>query len=170
MGALGGCSLWDNWFGESKTPLPGKREPIAPGQGSLKADPEVPKVVLPPPVRNAAWPQAGGNPSHLMGHLAAGDRLAEAWTAISARAAATGKIMLAQPGGRRTASVFTMDSDAVVSAFQLATGARLWRFDTQAEDDRQHQCRRRPGGRSAARCMRSTAWPSWWRSMPRPAR
>ncbi len=35
-------------------------------------------------------------------------------------------------GGR----VCTMDSDAVVSAFDLANGGRLWRTDTQAEDDR----------------------------------
>src|SRR5208282_4122363 len=80
LGALGGCSLWDNWFGDKKTPLPGKREPIAGGQGTLKVDLDVPKIVLPPPVRNAAWPQDGGNPSHLMGHLAVGDRLTEAWS------------------------------------------------------------------------------------------
>jgi hypothetical protein len=49
--SLSGCSLWDNWFGEKKTPLPGKREPIAAGQGALKVDADVPKIVLPPPVR-----------------------------------------------------------------------------------------------------------------------
>ncbi len=31
-------------------------------------------------------------------------------------------------------TVFTMDSDAVVSAFALADGKRLWRFDTKPED------------------------------------
>ena len=44
-------------------------------------DEGAPKVVLPPAVRNAGWPQAGGNPAHLMGHLAANDHLAEAWKA-----------------------------------------------------------------------------------------
>jgi len=67
LGGLTGCGLWDKWFGENKTPLPGKREAIAAGQGTLKDDLDLPKIVLPPPVRNAAWPQDGGNPSHLMG-------------------------------------------------------------------------------------------------------
>src|ERR1700722_77055 len=81
LGALAGCSLYDNWFGTKKVSLPGKRETVAAAQGALKIDDGVPKIVLPPPVRNAAWPQAGGNPSHLMGHLAVGDRLTEAWSA-----------------------------------------------------------------------------------------
>jgi outer membrane protein assembly factor BamB len=80
LGALAGCSLWDNWFGSNKKPLPGKRQTVAEAQGTLAVDEGVPKVVLPPPVRNAAWPQDGGNPSHLMGHLAVGDRLSEAWS------------------------------------------------------------------------------------------
>src|SRR4029077_16771165 len=79
--ALGGCGLWDDWFGTRKTPLPGKREPIVVGRRALSVDEGVPKVTLPPEVRNAAWPQAGGNPAHFMGHLAVGERLTEAWTA-----------------------------------------------------------------------------------------
>jgi outer membrane protein assembly factor BamB len=74
--ALGGCSLWDDWFGTRKVALPGKREPVRVGQHGLSVDEGVPKVTLPPEVTNAAWPQAGGNPTHFMGHLAAGERLA----------------------------------------------------------------------------------------------
>ena len=29
--ALGGCGLWDDWFGTHKAPLPGKREPVVAG-------------------------------------------------------------------------------------------------------------------------------------------
>lgn len=135
LGALAGCSLWDNWFGTRKTPLPGKRETVEVPQGALKVDDGVAKVVLPPPVRNAAWPQDGGNPSHLMGHLATGDRLAEAWTADIGLGGAYRRILLARPVSA-DGVIFTMDAAGTVSAFQVATGTRLWRFETPEEKDR----------------------------------
>ncbi len=132
--ALGGCGLWDDWFGSKKTPLPGKREPILVGRRGLQVDEGVPKVVLPPEVRNAAWPQAGGNPAHFMGHLAAGERLAEAWSADIGAGGGYRRKILAQPVVA-DGIVYVMDSDAVVSAFDLAGGGRVWRFDTRQEDD-----------------------------------
>jgi outer membrane protein assembly factor BamB len=132
--AVGGCSLFDDWFGTRKTPLPGKREPIAIGRRALTVDEGVPKVALPPEVRNAAWPQAGGNPAHFMGHLAAGERLSEAWTAGIGQGGGYRRKILAQPVSA-DGVVYVMDSDAVVSAFDTAGGKRLWRFDTRQEDD-----------------------------------
>jgi outer membrane protein assembly factor BamB len=132
--AVGGCGLWDEWFGTHKTPLPGKREPILGGRRTLEVDEGTPKVELPPAVRNAAWPQAGGNPAHFMGHLAASDRLTEAWrVSIGAGGGYRRKIM-AQPVAA-DGIVYVMDSDAVVSAFDMARGSRLWRFDTKDKDD-----------------------------------
>ncbi|HVC62221.1 MAG TPA: PQQ-binding-like beta-propeller repeat protein [Acetobacteraceae bacterium] len=128
--ALGGCSLWDSWFGTEKPPLPGTREPvIAPGHG-LTVDPGAPKVVLPPPVRNAAWPQAGGNPAHVMGHLAANPVLAQAWAAGIGAGGGYRQQLLAQPVVAN-GLVYTMDSNAVVSAFTLAGGTRVWRMDSR---------------------------------------
>jgi outer membrane protein assembly factor BamB len=132
--ALGGCGLWDDWFGTRKTPLPGKREPIVVGRRALTVDEGVPKVALPPEVRNAAWPQAGGNPAHFMGHLAAGERLTEAWTAGIGQGGGYRRKVLAQPVSV-DGVIYVMDSDAVVSAFDTAQGGRLWRFDTRREDD-----------------------------------
>ena len=132
--ALGGCGLWDDWFGSKKTPLPGKREPIVTGNHALTVDDGVPKVVLPPPVRNAAWPQAGGNPAHFMGHLAAGERLAEAWSADMGAGGGYRRKIMAQPVVA-DGIVYVMDSDAVVSAFDVARGGRVWRFETRQEDD-----------------------------------
>jgi outer membrane protein assembly factor BamB len=132
--AVAGCGLWDEWFGTHKTPLPGKREPILGGRRTLEVDEGTPKVELPPAVRNAAWPQAGGNPAHFMGHLAASDRLTEAWrVSIGAGGGYRRKIM-AQPVAA-DGIVYVMDSDAVVSAFDMARGSRLWRFDTKDKDD-----------------------------------
>ena len=112
----------------------------------LVVDEGAPKVVLPPAVRNAAWPQAGGNPAHLMGHLEANDHLAEAWKADIGDGGGYRKIIMAQPVVL-DGTVFTMDSDAVVSAFSMADGKRLWRVDTKPKDRRQHQCRGRFGCR-----------------------
>ncbi|MFL5254989.1 MAG: PQQ-binding-like beta-propeller repeat protein [Rhodopila sp.] len=131
--AVSGCSWFDDWFSEKKTSLPGKRESIFVDRRSLVVDDTAPKVVLPAAVRNAAWPQAGGNPAHLMGHLAAGDHLAQAWRADIGDGGGYRRILMAQPvvsGG----TVFTMDSDAMVSAFTLSDGKRLWRVDTKPKD------------------------------------
>jgi outer membrane protein assembly factor BamB len=132
--ALSGCGLWDKWFGESsKPPLPGKREAVVAGGRGMVVDQAAPKVSLPAPVRNAAWPQAGGNPAHVMGHLAANPVLSEAWTGeIGAGGGYRAKI-LAQPVVAN-GLVFTMDSKGVVSAFALAGGARAWRTDSKPKD------------------------------------
>ena len=131
--ALAGCSWFDDWFGDKKKPLPGKRENVFADRRGLVVDEGAPKVMLPPAVRNAAWPQAGGNPAHLMGHLEANDHLAEAWKADIGDGGGYRKIIMAQPVVLN-GTVFTMDSDAVVSAFSLADGKRLWRVDTKPKD------------------------------------
>lgn len=135
LAALAGCDSWDNLFGSKKTILPGKRESLLTGQGGLTADEGVGKVTLPPAVRNAAWPQDGGNPAHLMGHLQAGDRLAEAWSADIGDGGGYRAKILAHPVSAN-GIVYTMDSSGMVSAFDLANGSRLWRFDTSLDEDR----------------------------------
>ena len=132
--ALGGCGLWDEWFGTTKTPLPGKREPVMPARGGLSVDEGAPKVMLPAAVSNAGWPQAGGNPAHFMGHLAAGARLSEAWSASIGAGGGYRRKILAQPVAA-DGLVYAMDSDAVVSAFDISVGSRVWRFDTRRDDD-----------------------------------
>ena len=53
---LSGCG---DWFGDKKTLLPGKRESVFTDRRGLVVDEGVAKVVLPPAVSNAGWPQAG---------------------------------------------------------------------------------------------------------------
>lgn len=131
--ALAGCETFEGWFGEKKTPLVGKREPVRLLRQGLAVDEGSPKVTLPPPVRNAAWPQAGGNPSHFMGHLALGGELSQAWSASIGDGGGYRAVLTAQPVVA-DGVVYTMDSDAVVSAFSLADGGRRWRVDTKRKD------------------------------------
>lgn len=133
--ALGGCSTFDSWFGDTKEKLPGKRIDVSNTRRGLAVDPNVGPVVLPPAVPNADWPQAGGNPTHAMGHLQVGATLARAWRSDIGEGGGYRRKITAQPvvaGGR----VFTMDSDAVVTAYDAAEGGRIWRVDTQADEDR----------------------------------
>jgi outer membrane protein assembly factor BamB len=131
--ALTGCSMFDSWFSEKKTILPGKRENVFVDRRGLVVDDGAASVVLPPAAQNAAWPQPGGNPAHLMGHLAANDHLNEAWKAEIGEGGGYRAIIMAQPVVLN-GTVFTMDSAAEVSAFSLADGKRLWRVDTKPKD------------------------------------
>lgn len=136
LAALAGCGMFEGWFGSNKKPLPGKREEVLTGQPGL-APPSGPRpvVVLPPVVANADWPQPGGDPAHQMGHLQTAAVLNQAWRAQIGRGGGFRRKITAQPviaGGR----VYAMDSDAVVGAFDLRTGARQWRFETKAKKDR----------------------------------
>lgn len=133
---LGGCSLWDDWFGTPKVPLPGTRIAIlAPTTGLEIAKTGVPKITLPAPAVNAEWPQSGGVPSHSMEHPAAADGLNRVWGSGIGAGGGYRRKITAQPiiaGGR----VFTMDSDAVVAAFDAGTGRQAWSLSTQESEDR----------------------------------
>lgn len=131
---LAGCGLFDDWFGEHKTPIPGKREPVMRAVDALAPDHSL-RVSLPPPARNRDWPQAGGNPAHDMGHLAANPALSVAYTVDIGRGGGYRQKILAQPVVE-AGVLYTMDSAADVSAFSLANGSQLWRTRTRDKKDR----------------------------------
>ena len=133
---LGGCGLYDSWFGDDKEKLPGKRIAVFTERDPLKLDAQADrKIILPPPQTNADWPQPGGNPGHDGDHPAAAPSLKQAWvTKIGASGGYRSRIT-AQPvvaGGR----VFAMDSDAAVAAVDAASGSIVWSRDTQDQEDR----------------------------------
>lgn len=129
---LGACS--SGWLGgaEEGDPLPGERIPVMLLEREVTADPDLAglAVRLPPPRRNAAWPEAGGTPDHAMHHLAAADRLEVAWRA-DIGATGDGGQLLAAPvvaAGR----VYTMDAEGMVSAFDVRDGDEI--FQVEPED------------------------------------
>ena len=130
---LAGCETIEGWFTTKKESLPGKRESLTVLRRGFNADDAAPKVVLPPQTRNTAWAHSAGNATHSMGHLAAGDTLRTAWTADLGQSGGKRHKILARPVVMNGV-VFAMDSDANISAFTLATGARLWRTATLRDD------------------------------------
>jgi outer membrane protein assembly factor BamB len=129
--ALGGCSWFDWLTDEEKKPVPGNREPVlAPARG-MRID-SVDPVTLAPLVENPAWSQYGGVVSHAGGNFAGG--LTKAWSTSIGRGGDYRTRLTAQPlivEGR----VYTMDTDCVAAAFDLASGHEIWRTKTRPKKD-----------------------------------
>jgi len=137
--ALTGCSavsdLYDSVVGEGEPKLPGERVPVIPPANVPSVDaPSGAAVTLPPPSPLADWPVAGGTPGHAPGHIAAGERLAVAWRSSVGEGGGYRARLPSAPvatGGR----VFAMDSEAQVTAINMAGGGRVWRIDARPEED-----------------------------------
>ncbi|MEE1563091.1 MAG: hypothetical protein V1253_07795, partial [Alphaproteobacteria bacterium] len=73
----GGCGFFD----EDVEHMEGERISILIGDRELMPDAKAAEVQvrLPRPVSNENWPQAGGDASHVMGHLAAKGSLSPVW-------------------------------------------------------------------------------------------
>ncbi len=131
----GACSTFDDIFGSSKPPLPGKRETLTAVRRGLEIDPKNTEIVtVPPPATVAEWAQPGGGPTHRVGHVAVAG-FNPAWRASIGEGGGYRRKITAQPiviPGR----VVTMDSDGLVAAFDLENGSRIWRTDTQDDKDR----------------------------------
>jgi outer membrane protein assembly factor BamB len=131
--SLAGCDTISGWFDTKKDPLPGKREAVGAPHRGFAPDQTATSIALPPPVLDTSWPQAAGDPTHLMGHLRANQTLKQAWTADLGEGGGYRRQLLAQPVVAN-GTVFAMDSDSVVTAFNLNGGAKLWRTSTVNED------------------------------------
>jgi outer membrane protein assembly factor BamB len=122
--ALGGCGVFK--AGKPKSMLTGDRVPILTSENSVEVEPALAgvAVTLPPAAPNDAWTQPGGSASKSMGHLALGATLTNAW---EARVAGSSKAtrLAATPvvaGGK----LYVMGTDAQITAFDAATGAKSW--------------------------------------------
>ena len=133
---VAGCGTVEGWFEEEEELLPGERVSILSLDRGIEADPSISdlRVTLPPAQANAEWPTAGGNNAHSLGHVALSGGLQRAWVAdIGEESDDEGKI-LAQAvvaNGR----IYTMDSRALVSAFDAGSGNAIWRSDLEPEDE-----------------------------------
>ena len=70
-----------------KTKIQGERISIIASEGQLSTDPQLAaaKMDLPPPKKNAEWPQPGGTPDNVLGNLMADGPLAQVWSASAGK-------------------------------------------------------------------------------------
>jgi outer membrane protein assembly factor BamB len=132
---LTGCGVFGG-KGGPKTPTVGNRVPILSRiESGAKVDPSLASVavILPPPETNADWPQAGNTPNKSYGHLALATSPGRLWTA-SIEGSSNRRRLAASPviGGGR---LYVMGTDGTVSAFNAATGARVWSQSFSIEGD-----------------------------------
>ena len=131
--AVAGCS----WFDSKKQPLPGERISVLSLDRQLEPDPELAKIAitLPAPVVNPDWPEPGGYPNHAMQHLSLPDTLTRAWSRSTGEGASRYSRVLSHPVVEK-GRVYAMDGAVQVSAYDAASGDRLWQVDLKPEDER----------------------------------
>ena len=134
--ALTGCG--SDFFGQNEAPpLPGKRISILTQQRSIEPDSSAAghKIVLPAPVPNKDWPQAGGYANHAMHHMRVGKALQERWSISVGRGTNDEERLMAQPIVAAN-TLFSMDSETIISAYNLKDGAEIWSVElTPKEED-----------------------------------
>ena len=131
---LSGCGVLKG-KDRAATPTLGNRVPILGSTAGLEVDATTAgrQVILPIATTNAEWTQPGGNPAKFMGHLALGDSLSQAWTATIPGGSNRARLAAAPvvSGG----TLFAMDTDGTVHAFDAANGGLKWRTRIGGADE-----------------------------------
>lgn len=133
--SLAACS--DGWWGDkdNKAPLPGERISVLDYEKDLRPDTDIAAASMHLAEPQAiAWPQAGGYPSHAMGTLALGGELKRAWSSSIGEGSRSRLPLTAQPVALGE-SIFTLDTDSQLSAFDVNDGSRRWRTDVRDESE-----------------------------------
>jgi outer membrane protein assembly factor BamB len=134
--SLAGCGVLGGGKGGPKTPTVGNRVPILSRiESGAKVDPTLASVavILPPEESNADWPQAGGTANKSYGHLALAATPARSWTV--AIAGSSNKQRLAASPVIGEGRLYAMGTDGTVSAFDAASGGRIWSKSFSVEGD-----------------------------------
>jgi outer membrane protein assembly factor BamB len=132
LSLLGGCGALKG--SKPKTPTLGERVPVLSGELSLDVDPALAEIAitLPPATPNANWAQPGGNAAKSMGHPALPAALGQSWS-VSIGQGGSNKGGLASAPVVADGMIYTIDSMALVSAFDAETGARKWQTQVKGE-------------------------------------
>ena len=136
LAGLGACSVIGGGDDDPVTPTIGNRTPILSRiSNEVEADPALASVtvVLPPAQENADWPQAGGNAAKAPGHLSLAAAPTRAWTANIPGSSPRRRLAAAPVTGG--GSLFVVDTQGSVHAFDAATGARRWTHEIEVDSD-----------------------------------
>ena len=129
---LSGCDTYRavaDWFdlGTKKTKIQGERISIIASDAQLSSDAQLAatKMDLPPPRKNASWPEPGGTPDNVIGNLMADGPLEEIWSADAGKGTDDTSRLTAPPVVA-DGMVFVLDAEAHVFAFDTRTGDNIW--------------------------------------------
>ncbi|MGE4562108.1 MAG: PQQ-binding-like beta-propeller repeat protein, partial [Rhodospirillales bacterium] len=130
---LGACAFFEK---EIQEPLPGERISVMMHQATLSPDPELvdKRILLPAPSPNRDWPQSGGYANHAMHHIQVRDSLQENWS-VDIGAGKDDKERLNSSPVVADGMVFAIDAESSVSAFDAATGSRVWEAELTPDDE-----------------------------------
>lgn len=133
--ALASCAGIGGKKDTPKTPVFGQRTAILGSTDVIGVDETIASmpVTLPPPVANNDWAQSGGDASKLIGHVALGAGTQQIWTASIAGSGPRAR--LASPPVVADGKLYVIDTNAVVSAFDAKSGAKLWSSSVRASGD-----------------------------------
>src|SRR5512135_1768755 len=126
------CTVFDtvgDWFdaGPKKSKLRGERISVMSADTALRLDETLKSVdvVLPPPYKNAEWPEPGGYASNAMYHLEAKGPLRQIWAQDAGKGSDRDSRLTAAPVVA-DGKIFVLDSEAHVFAFDAQSGNPLW--------------------------------------------
>ena len=128
--SVAGCSM----FSEDKLNIEGDRIAFLDGESILQPDfqPGSFKIKLSDPYTNLLWLQNGGNPTHVMGHVNSADNISEAWETSFGEGSSKRDILISTPIVVNQ-TVFTIDAEAKVSAFNLNDGEEVWEKELEPQ-------------------------------------
>ena len=121
---LTGCGL----FKKEKLNIEGERIPVLSTREIVTADYSSGdiNIILPHPTLNKEWTQTGGNSIHNMGHPESNKNLQKNWSSNFGKGSSSRDYLIATPVIADNI-IFTMDTQAVVSAFRQNDGENLWK-------------------------------------------
>jgi outer membrane protein assembly factor BamB len=130
VAALAGCNNGPPVLSEEEKAA---RVTINPFQDTLTPDPELASltITLPPAQPSVDWTQSGLNPSKLVGHVDAAPEFRRDWSVGIGEGSGEIKRVIAPPvvkDGR----IYTIDAAMKVSAFDAASGKRVWENQLKA--------------------------------------
>jgi|APSaa5957512535_1039671.scaffolds.fasta_scaffold01528_2 outer membrane protein assembly factor BamB len=134
--SLAACDTFDFLGGSDDAPLPGERIAVLQAQDRITPSSQVAdlSIRLPRPQINENWPQQGGFANHAMHHLALAVDPQEVWARSVGDGGDDDAPILSGPVVAN-GLVFTMDSDAVVTARRADNGETVWSADIEPEDE-----------------------------------
>lgn len=128
---ISGCGQVNSLFDRNKeSGLQGSRIPVLMTNKTPRIDKNLSslEVKIPKPVINQSWSQQGGKPNHVLHHLALGDVPRLVWSKkVGARSTKNTPILSGPVISNKI--IYTMDSEATVSAHSTKNGVLLWRTE-----------------------------------------